>query len=77
MTTNMLDLMDKAVISRLYVIEFPPPSLEIKISIVEQRCKELHIESKPIVEEIKKNKENYPDLRKVLELVMERYIEQF
>lgn len=77
MTTNMLDLMDKAVVSRLYVVEFPPPSLEVKKSVAEQRCKELHMEHEGILKEIEQNENKYSDLRKVLELVMERYVEQF
>ena len=77
MTTNMLDLMDKAVISRLFVIEFPLPTLEVKISVVEQRCKELQMKYDELVKHIEENEEKYPDLRKVLELVMVRYLEQF
>ena len=77
MTTNMLDLMDKAVISRLYIIEFPPPTLEVKKAVAKQRCKELQMEYEPILKQIEENEDRYPDLRKILELVMERYVEQF
>lgn len=77
LTTNKFNLMDIAVVDRLYTIEFPQPALETLIAVAEQRCEELRLDETDVVETIRENLEKFKSLRSVEKLIMERYLEQF
>lgn len=72
MTTNKYNLLDSALKDRLYNIEFQPPEQSILIEIAEKKCKELDIESKDIIKELKIK--NFGSIRDIEKFVLEKYV---
>ena len=75
-TTNRYDLMDKAVVDRLYPIEFPPFNTSDLIEIAKLKCAEYGVDSINVVNEIKNNAEKYQSVRTVEKLIIEEYVKQ-
>lgn len=76
LTTNRFDMMDKAIIDRLYPIEFPVPPIEMLIEIVKDSCKRYKVSDAEVVEEITKNPDRYKSVRSVEKLIIEHYIRE-
>jgi len=77
LTTNKYDLLDKALKSRLYPIEFPEPDQELLLEIAKLRCEELLIEQgdeQHILEEIRAKPEKFKDIRSIEKFVIEQYV---
>ena len=72
MTTNKYNLLDSALKDRLYNVEFKTPEIEVLIEIAEKKCKELNIEDKEIIKEIKLK--DFQSIRDIEKLIMERYV---
>jgi SpoVK/Ycf46/Vps4 family AAA+-type ATPase len=75
LTTNLLDMMDKALADRLYLIEFPEPETNTVIEIARARCKELNVSFDKIEKTITQNPKDFRSVRMVERLVTEHYIE--
>lgn len=75
-TTNRYDLMDKAVIDRLYPIEFPPFDTEDLIEIAKMKCIEYNIDPTNVINEIKSNYDKYQSIRTIEKLIIEEYVRQ-
>ena len=74
LTTNRYDLLDKAVIDRLYSIEFPLPSKETLISIAKNKSNNLKIDFNNIEAIIDEKK--FKTIRDLEKLLMEKYIDE-
>ena len=77
LTTNKYNLLDKAIKSRLYPIEFPEPDQEVLIEIAKLRCEELHIESeheRKIIAKIQGNPNKFTDIREVEKFIIQEYV---
>lgn len=77
LTTNRLDLMDKAVIDRLYLIEFPEVPIEVLCEKVSNMGNELKFNFnalKDLLDNIKANSENYKTFRDIEKKVFDFYI---
>ncbi|MEM1510456.1 MAG: ATP-binding protein [Sulfolobales archaeon] len=72
-TTNRYDLVDRAIIDRLYAIEFKPLDLETALAIAEKRCRELGVRFDKVREEILSS--NPASARAVEAIVLRNYIE--
>lgn len=72
-TTNRFDLVDKAIVDRLYPIELKPLSLEAALAIAERRCRELGVRFEPVREEVTRVKPT--SARAIERIVMRHYIE--
>ncbi len=74
LTTNEIDLMDRALRDRLFEIEFPIPSTEVLKKIARDRCEQFMIPWEPVIERID---DNHPmkSVRDVEKLVMDYYAE--
>jgi SpoVK/Ycf46/Vps4 family AAA+-type ATPase len=80
-TTNWFDLVDKALIDRLYPVEFKPLDLETALEIARKRCIELGVKFEKIAEEIRlifntKNSGSLKSARGIEKIVMKHYIEK-
>ncbi len=77
LTTNRLDLMDKAVIDRIYSIEFPQVPIDILCEKLKQMGFDLNFNSgeiKKLEDEIKNNPIKYKTFRDVEKKVYDYYI---
>lgn len=72
LTTNRYDLLDKAVKDRLYPIEFPKPTYESLVEIVESKCAKLRMDCSSVIEDVKKGK--FSSIRQVEKRIMEEYL---
>lgn len=75
-TTNRLDLVDKAIIDRLYPLEFKPLDLESALAIAEKRCMELGVRFDRVKEEILSTLNKPRSAREVERIVLKHYIEK-
>ncbi len=75
-TTNWYDLVDKALIDRLYPIEFKPLDLETALAIAEKRCLELGVRFEKVKEEILAMNQPPKSAREVERIVLKHYIEK-
>ena len=75
-TTNWYELVDKALIDRLYPIEFKPLDLETALAIAEKRCMELGVRFEKVKEEILSMKNPPRSAREVERIVLKHYIEK-
>ena len=74
-TTNWIELVDKALIDRLYPIEFKPLDLETALAIARRRCMELGVDYEKVEKEIKSMNE-LKSAREVERIVIKHYIEK-
>lgn len=74
-TTNWYKLVDKALIDRLYLIEFKPLNLETALAIAEKKCLELGVRFEKVKEEIISMNPPPKSAREVERIVMKRYIQ--
>lgn len=74
-TTNWYELVDKALIDRLYPIEFKPLNLETALAIAEKRCLELGVRFEKVKEHILSMNPSPRSAREVERIVMKHYIE--
>jgi SpoVK/Ycf46/Vps4 family AAA+-type ATPase len=75
-TTNWIELVDKALIDRLYPVEFKPLSLETALAIAEKKCMELGVKSEKVKEEIRLMNPPPKSAREVERMVIKHYIEK-
>jgi len=75
-TTNWYELVDKALIDRLYPIEFKPLDLETALAIAEKRCRELGVPFNRVKEEIVSMNPPPKSAREVERIVIKHYIEK-
>lgn len=73
-TTNWIELVDKALVDRLYPIRFKPLDLETALAIAERRCMELGVEFKKVREEMLAMNPPPKSAREVERIVLEYYI---
>lgn len=74
-TTNWYELVDKALVDRLYPVEFKPLDLETALAIAERRCKELGVRFEKVAEEIRSMNPPPKSAREVERIVMKHYIQ--
>jgi len=74
-TTNWFKLVDKAIIDRLYPIEFKPLDLETALAIAEKRCRELGVRFEKVKEELLALNPPPKSAREVERIVIRHYIE--
>lgn len=75
-TTNWVELVDKALIDRLYPVEFKPIDLETALAIAERRCLELGVKFERVKEEILAMNPPPKSAREVERIVLKHYIEK-
>jgi SpoVK/Ycf46/Vps4 family AAA+-type ATPase len=75
-TTNWVELVDKALIDRLYPIEFKPLDLETALAIVKRRCMELGVDYEKVEKEIRPMNPPPKSAREVERIVIKHYIEK-
>ncbi|MEM0065974.1 MAG: ATP-binding protein [Sulfolobales archaeon] len=73
-TTNRFDLVDKAIIDRLYPVQFNPLDLETALVIAERKCMELGVRFDKVKEELLSGKPP-ESAREVERIVLRHYIE--
>ena len=76
LTTNEINLMDRALRDRLYEIEFPLPEKETLIQVAKDRCEEYMIPWDTVVERIQAEN-GLKSVRDVEKLVIEHYANSF
>ncbi|MDA4113933.1 MAG: hypothetical protein OK474_07790 [Thaumarchaeota archaeon] len=76
LTMNIIELLDKALVDRLYPIKFRTPDLETMVGIARQKCKGFGIKNDPIEEEIRGRPEEFKSVRAVEKLVAEQYVKE-
>jgi len=74
LTTNRFDLIDKAIIDRLYPIEFPLPSKQTLKEIVRYKCLKLKIKADEITRVIEADPDNFRTVRDIEKYIIEFYI---
>ncbi len=74
-TTNWYELVDKALIDRLYPVEFKPLDLETALAIAEKRCMELGVRFEKVKEEILAMNNPPKSAREVERIVLRHYIQ--
>lgn len=74
-TTNWYELVDKALIDRLYPIEFKPLDLETALAIAEKRCLELGVDFEKVKKYILSMSSQPRSAREVERIVLKHYIE--
>ena len=74
-TTNWYELVDKALIDRLYPIQFKPLDLETALAIAEKRCRELGVRFDKVREEILAMNQPPKSAREVERIVLRHYIQ--
>ncbi len=78
LTTNRVDLIDNAIRDRLYEIEFPEPSLDVKIELLKYKTRKLKIDKdiqKNMLNILSKDK-NIKSLRDVENFVLMKYLDE-
>jgi SpoVK/Ycf46/Vps4 family AAA+-type ATPase len=75
-TTNWFELVDKALIDRLYPIEFKPLDLETALAIARKRCVELGLGFEKVEREIRLMNPPPRSAREVERIVIKYYIEK-
>jgi SpoVK/Ycf46/Vps4 family AAA+-type ATPase len=75
-TTNWIELVDKALIDRLYPIEFKPLDLETALAIARKRCLELGVRFEKVEEEIRSANPHPKSAREIERIVLKHYIEK-
>ncbi|PUA31706.1 MAG: hypothetical protein B7O98_08770 [Zestosphaera tikiterensis] len=75
-TTNWYELVDKALIDRLYPIEFKPLDIDTALAIAEKRCRELGVPYNRVKEEITSMNPLPRSAREVERIVIRHYIEK-
>lgn len=75
-TTNWFELVDKALIDRLYPIEFKPLDLETALAIAKKRCVELGLGFEKVEREIRLMNPPPRSAREVERIVIKYYIEK-
>lgn len=78
LTTNRVDLIDAAIRDRLYEIEFPEPSLEVKIELMRTKARKLKLDEATLekMEEMLTKNEEIKSLRDVENFVLMQYLER-
>jgi SpoVK/Ycf46/Vps4 family AAA+-type ATPase len=76
LTTNLVSFLDKALLDRLYSIEFPVPSLKTILAIAQLKCREHKIDSAGVVKTISSTPDRFQSIRTVEKLVLEEYVTQ-
>ena len=74
-TTNWFKLVDKALVDRLYPIEFKPLDLDTALAIAEKRCRELGVRFEKVKEEILSMNPPPKSARQVERVVLKYYIQ--
>ena len=74
-TTNWFELVDKALIDRLYPIEFKPLNRETALAIAEKRCEELGVRFEKVRDEILSRNPPPKSAREVERIVLKHYIQ--
>jgi SpoVK/Ycf46/Vps4 family AAA+-type ATPase len=74
MTTNILELLDKALLDRLYAVRFPTPELDTMLEIARRRCEEFGIKNDQVEKEIRARPEEFQSIRSVERLISEQYV---
>jgi len=74
-TTNWFKLVDKALVDRLYPVEFKPLDLETALAIAEKRCRELGVRFEKVKEEILSTNPPPKSAREVERMVLRHYIQ--
>jgi SpoVK/Ycf46/Vps4 family AAA+-type ATPase len=75
-TTNWFELVDKALIDRLYPVKFKALDLETALAIAERKCTELGIKFEKVKEEIVSMNPPPKSAREIERVVMKHYIEK-
>jgi SpoVK/Ycf46/Vps4 family AAA+-type ATPase len=75
-TTNWIELVDKALIDRLYPVEFKPLDLETALAIAKRRCMELGVDYEKAEREIKSMNPPPKSAREVERIVIKHYMEK-
>jgi SpoVK/Ycf46/Vps4 family AAA+-type ATPase len=75
-TTNWFELVDKALVDRLYPIEFKPLDIETALAIAKKRCLELGVRFEKVAEEIRSTNPPPRSAREIERIVMKHYIEK-
>jgi SpoVK/Ycf46/Vps4 family AAA+-type ATPase len=76
LTTNRFDLMDKAIVDRLYPIEFPLPSKETLKEIIKYKCLKLKMTPDKIIKAVENDFKNFRTMRNVEKFIIESFISQ-
>jgi len=74
-TTNWFKLVDKALVDRLYPVEFKPLDPEIALAIAEKKCRELGVRFEKVKEEILSMNPPPKSARQVERIVLRHYIQ--
>jgi SpoVK/Ycf46/Vps4 family AAA+-type ATPase len=75
-TTNWFELVDKALVDRLYPVELKPLDLETALAIAERRCMELGVRFESVAQELCSMNPPPRSAREVERLVLKHYIEK-
>ena len=75
-TTNWIELVDKALIDRLYPVEFKPLDLETALAIAKRRCMELGVDYEKVEKEIRSMNPPPKSAREVERTVIKYYVEK-
>jgi SpoVK/Ycf46/Vps4 family AAA+-type ATPase len=75
-TTNWVELVDKALIDRLYPVEFKPLDLETALAIAKRRCMELGVDYEKVEKEIRSMNPPPKSAREVERIAIKHYIEK-
>ena len=65
LTTNRYDLIDKAIVDRLYPIKFPLPSKQTLKEIARYKCLKLRLQADDIIKTIEKDPGNFRTIRDI------------
>jgi AAA+ superfamily predicted ATPase len=78
LTSNRADLIDVAIRDRLYEIEFPDPSMEVKIELMKYKAKKLKIneEIQKLMEKTLRENLSLKSLRDVENFVLMKYLDE-
>jgi SpoVK/Ycf46/Vps4 family AAA+-type ATPase len=75
-TTNWIELVDRALIDRLYPVEFKPLDLETALAIARKRCMELGVDFQKVEKEIRTRNPPPKSAREVERIVIKYYVEK-
>lgn len=76
LTTNQVELMDRALLSRLLDVPFPQPTKETMIQVARDRCADLKVDPEPLVRTIELSTTQFNNIRDIEKVVLEYYVEQ-
>ena len=78
LTSNRVDLIDNAIRDRLYEIEFPDPSMDVKLELLKYRANKLKIDEKTIqfMEKALQEDKSLKSLRDVENFVLMKYLDE-